>query len=66
VNDDSPDALRAEINDLMDQVMERMGTGTMVIPDEIQRGMNELGNPSLDVAGLRQLRDDLRSMRDAS
>jgi hypothetical protein len=64
VSDDSPDALRAEISDLMDQVMELMGTGTMVIPDAIQRGMNEMGNPTLDEAGLRQLRDDLRSMRD--
>jgi hypothetical protein len=65
VSDDSPDALRAEINELMDQVMEKMGTGTMVIPDVIQRGMNELGSPELDADGLRRLRDDLRSMRDA-
>jgi hypothetical protein len=65
VSDDSPDALRAEINELMDQVMEKMGTGTMVIPDVIQRGMNELGNPSLDADGLRALRDDLRSLRDS-
>ena len=39
---DSPEALRAEIGELMEQVMERMGTGTMVIPDVVQRGMNEL------------------------
>ena len=62
---DSPEALRAEIGELMEQVMERMGTGTMVIPDVVQRGMNELGNPALDADGLRRLRDDLRTMRDA-
>jgi hypothetical protein len=61
----SADALRAEISDLMDQVMAKMGTGTMVIPDEIQRGMNELGNPALDADGLRALRDDLRALRDS-
>jgi len=59
------DSLHAEIGELMEQVMEGMGGGTMMIPDEIQRGMNELGNPTLDVAGLEQLRDDLRRMRDA-
>jgi hypothetical protein len=59
------ETLHAEINELMEQVMEGMGGGTMMIPDEIQRGMNELGNPTLDVAGLEQLRDDLRRMRDA-
>jgi hypothetical protein len=59
------DSLHAEINELMEQVMEGMGGGTMMIPDEIQRGMNELGNPKLDVAGLAQLRDDLRRVRDA-
>jgi hypothetical protein len=59
------DTLHAEIGELMEQVMEGMGGGTMMIPDEIQRGMNELGNPTLDVAGLEQLRDDLRRMRDA-
>ena len=62
---EQPDALRAEISDLMDQVMAQMGTGTMVIPDEIQRGMNELGNPALDADGLRALRDDLRRLRDS-
>ena len=45
--------------------MEQMGTGTMVIPDVIQRGMNELGDPSLDGDGLRALRDDLRALRDS-
>ena len=59
------DSLHAEINELMEQVMEGMGGGTMMIPDEIQRGMNELGNPTLDPAGLAQLRDDLRRVRDA-
>jgi hypothetical protein len=61
---DSPDQLHAEISELMEQVMEGMGGGTMMIPDEIQRGMNELGNPSLDVSGLAALRDDLRRVRD--
>jgi hypothetical protein len=58
----SADALRAEVEQLMEQVMARLGGGTMMIPDEIQRGMNELRNPSLDEAGLRQLRDDLRAL----
>jgi hypothetical protein len=59
------ETLHAEINELMEQVMEGMGGGTMMIPDEIQRGMNELGHPTLDVAGLQALRDDLRRVRDA-
>jgi hypothetical protein len=58
----SADALRAEVEQLMEQVMGRLGGGTMMIPDEIQRGMDELRNPSLDEAGLRQLRDDLRAL----
>jgi hypothetical protein len=58
----SADALRAEIDQLMEQVMTSLGGGTMMIPDEIQRGMTELGNPSLDEDGLRQLRDDLRAL----
>jgi hypothetical protein len=58
----SADALRAEVEQLMEQVMARLGGGTMMIPDEIQRGMDELRNPSLDEAGLRQLRDDLRAL----
>ncbi len=58
----SADALRAEIERLMEQVMASLGGGTMMIPDEIQRGMTELAHPSLDEAGLRQLRDDLRAL----
>jgi hypothetical protein len=58
----SADALRAEIEQLMEQVMTSLGGGTMMIPDEIQRGMTELGSPSLDEDGLRQLRDDLRAL----
>ena len=54
--------LREEISVTMEQVMESLGGGTMMIPDEIQRGMDELRNPSLDEAGLRQLRDDLRAL----
>jgi hypothetical protein len=55
-------ALRAEIGELMEQVMESMGVGTLMVPDEIQRGMNETASPSLDEQGLRSLRDDLKSL----
>jgi hypothetical protein len=58
----SADALRAEIEQLMERVMTSLGGGTMMIPDEIQRGMDELGRPSLDEAGLVRLRDDLRAL----
>ena len=54
--------LRAEIGELMDRVMESMGVGTLMIPDEIRRGMNETAHPSLDEVGLRALRDDLRAL----
>jgi hypothetical protein len=56
------DGLRTEIDTLMEQVMESMGTGTMMIPDEIQRGMDEAATPALDEAGLRTLRDDLKAL----
>ena len=56
------DGLRAEIERLMERVMESMGMGTLMIPEEIQRGMYETANPSLDAAGLRALRDDLRNL----
>ena len=55
-------ALREEIATLMEQVMESMGVGTLMIPDEIQRGMMETANPTLDIEGLRTLRDDLRAL----
>jgi hypothetical protein len=55
-------ALRAEIGELMDRVMESIGVGTLMIPEEIQRGMNETAHPSLDEDGLRALRDDLRAL----
>ena len=55
-------ALRAEIGELMEQVMESMGVGTLMIPDEIQRGMQETASPSLDETGLRSLRDDLKAL----
>ncbi len=42
--------------------MESMGVGTLMIPDEIQRGMKETANPTLDVDGLRALRDDLQAL----
>jgi hypothetical protein len=54
--------LRDEIDVAMEQVMEAMGTGTLLIPDEVQRGMQETANPALDVDGLRALRDDLQSL----
>ena len=54
--------LRSEIAELMDKVMESMGVGTLMIPDEIQRGMQETASPSLDEAGLRSLRDDLKAL----
>ena len=59
---ETTDQLRAEISELMEQVMESMGMGTLLIPEEIQRGMNETANPSLDADGLRALRDDLRAL----
>ncbi len=55
-------ALREEIAVLMEHVMEAMGVGTLMIPDEIQRGMMETANPTLDIEGLRSLRDDLRAL----
>jgi hypothetical protein len=60
--EETQDHLREEIAGLMEQVMESMGVGTMVIPDEIQRGMMETAAPSLDEAGLRALRDDLKAL----
>jgi hypothetical protein len=60
--EETQDGLRAEIAGLMEQVMESMGVGTMVIPDEIQRGMMETAAPSLDEEGLRALRDDLKGL----
>jgi hypothetical protein len=60
--EETPDGLRAEIAELMERVMESMGVGTLMIPEEIQRGMSETANPSLDAGGLRALRDDLKSL----
>jgi len=60
--EETRDQLRTEIEELMERVMESIGGGTLMIPDEIQRGMNETSNPSLDVAGLRGLRDDLKAL----
>ena len=56
------DQLRAEISELMERVMDSMGVGTLMIPDEIQRGMNETARPTLDEQGLLALRDDLRAL----
>ena len=60
--EETADQLRAQIDVLMDQVMASLGVGTLIIPDEIQRGMNETARPSLDEDGLRTLRDDLRAL----
>ena len=56
------DGLRSELEGLMEQVMESMGVGTLMIPDEIQRGMDETARPALDADGLRALRDDLKAL----
>ena len=55
-------ALRDEIDVLMEQVMEAMGGGTMLIPDPVQRGLAETTNPTLDADGLRTLRDELQAL----
>jgi hypothetical protein len=60
--EETQEQLRSEIAELMDRVMESMGVGTLMIPDEIQRGMNETARPSLDESGLRALRDDLKAL----
>jgi hypothetical protein len=60
--EETEDQLRSEIEGLMERVMESMGMGTLIVPDEIQRGMSETANPSLDADGLRALRDDLKSL----
>jgi hypothetical protein len=54
--------LKDEIAVSMERVMEAMGGGTLMIPDEIQRGMMETANPTLDLDGLRALRDDLQRL----
>jgi hypothetical protein len=54
--------LHDEIAVSMERIMEALGGGTLMIPEEIQRGMLESGSPSLDLAGLRDLRADLRSL----
>ena len=54
--------LQEEISVAMDQVMENMGTGTLLIPEPVQRGLAESTNPTLDLNGLRTLRDDLQRL----
>lgn len=54
--------LREEISVAMDQVMENLGTGTLMIPEPVQRGLEESTNPTLDLNGLRTLRDDLQRL----
>ena len=62
MEEEEVDGLRSEIEGLMEQVMESMGIGTLLIPEEIQRGMAETANPSLDADGLRTLRNDLKAL----
>ena len=54
--------LHEEISVAMDQVMENMGGGTLMIPEPVQRGLEESTNPKLDLDGLRALRDDLNNL----
>jgi hypothetical protein len=54
--------LRDEISVTMEEVMETLGGGTLLIPDEVQRGLDEATNPALDADGLRTLRDDLKRL----
>ena len=54
--------LHDEINTLMEQVMEAMGGGTLMVPDPVQRGLAETTNPTLDADGLKALRDDLQAL----
>ena len=54
--------LHEDINVLMEQVMEQLGGGTLMIPDPVQRGLEESTNPQLDVAGLEALRDELQAL----
>jgi hypothetical protein len=54
--------LHEEINVLMERVMEQIGGGTMMIPDPVQRGLEETTSPSLDAGGLRALRDELQAL----
>jgi hypothetical protein len=54
--------LREDISATMERVMEALGGGTMMIPDEVQRGLDEMTNPRLDAEGLRSLREDLEKL----
>ena len=54
--------LHEEISVAMDQVMENMGGGTLMLPEPVQRGLEESTNPQLDLDGLRALRDDLQRL----
>jgi hypothetical protein len=54
--------LRQEISVALERVMESLGTGTLMIPEPVQRGLEESTNPKLDVDGLRALRDDLNHL----
>jgi hypothetical protein len=60
--DDERAVLHEQINVLMEQVMEAMGGGTLMVPDPVQRGLAETTNPTLDVDGLKALRDDLQAL----
>jgi hypothetical protein len=60
--EDESARLHQEISVAMDQVMENMGGGTLMLPEPVQRGLEESTNPTLDVEGLRALRDDLQAL----
>ena len=59
----SREQLHAEITALLDEVLSVLGTGTLMLPEPIQRAMAELTTPSLDEPGLIALRDDLAALR---
>ena len=54
--------LHEEISVATEQAMEAMGGGTLMLPEPIQRGMQEAMSPRLDVDGLRELRDELQRL----
>jgi hypothetical protein len=54
--------LHQQIDALMEQVMESMGGGTLMVPDPVQRGLAETTNPTLDADGLRALREELQAL----
>ena len=60
--DDDKAKLHEELSVTMEQVMASLGGGTLMIPEEMQRGIEETANPRLDADGLRELLDDLQRL----